>query len=139
MSQSQLAAAAGVSRALVSTMERGFLERTSLALVRRVSLQLGVSIEVDPRWRGADLDKLMDERHALMVRRVVSRLASMNWQALTERTFSVWGERGSVDVLAWHAPDRALLVVEVKTKLPDLQDLLQMDRKGCGGMLDDGS
>ena len=40
------------------------------------------------------------------------------------------GERGAVDVLAWHPARRAVLCVEVKSKLADLQDLLStMDRK----------
>ncbi len=65
-----------------------------------------------------------------MVRAVVARLAALDWQTFPEHTFNVWGEQGSVDVLAWHSRRRALLSVEVKTKLADLQDLLaKMDRK----------
>jgi hypothetical protein len=114
----------------VSTIERGLLEDTSLRLMRRVAASLGISFEIEPRWRGAELATLLDERHARLVQMVVARLTSLGWQVRPEYTFSVWGERGAVDVLAWHPARRAVLCVEVKTKLADLQDLLStMDRK----------
>ena len=130
MSQAQVAKAAGISRAVVSIIERGLLEDTSLRLMRRVSAALGISFEFEPRWRGAELATLLDERHARLVKAVVDRLAGSGWQAFPEHTFNVWGERGSIDVLAWHPESRAVLTVEVKTRLADLQDLLStMDRK----------
>lgn len=130
LTQDQVAVAAGASRAIVSQIERGGLERTCLRLIRRVAAVLGVSLAVEARWRGAETSKLLDERHALMVRAVVARLTALDWQAFPEHTFNVWGEHGSIDVLAWHSRCRAVLSVEVKTKLPDLQDLLaKMDRK----------
>jgi hypothetical protein len=65
-----------------------------------------------------------------MVCEVVRRLRTIGWQALPEHSFNVQGERGSIDVLAWHPSTRGLLSVEVKTKLADLQDMLsKMDRK----------
>lgn len=130
LTQAQVAAAAGVSRAVVSLMERGALEGTSLRLIRRVSDVLGVSVPLEPNWRGAELAGLLDERHAAMVRAVVARLTATGWQALPEHTFNVWGERGSIDAFAWHSACRAALNVEVKTRLVDLQDLLsKIDRK----------
>jgi hypothetical protein len=47
-----------------------------------------------------------------------------------EATFSHYGERGSIDILAWHEEHGALLVVEVKSVVPDMQALLAgVDRK----------
>jgi hypothetical protein len=47
-----------------------------------------------------------------------------------EVSFSIWGERGVLDVLAWHVEQRALLVVELKTELIDIGELLAtLDRK----------
>ena len=130
LSQEQVAATSGVCRSVVSLIERGGLENTSVRSVHRVAVALGVSLSLVPRWRGAELAELLDERHAAMVRGIVARLTELGWQTLPERTFNVWGERGAIDVLAWHAAARALLCVEVKTRLPDLQDLLStMDRK----------
>lgn len=45
-------------------------------------------------------------------------------------SFSEYGERGSIDVLAWHAASRALLVIEVKSVVPDIQaTIATLDRK----------
>ena len=128
--QRDVADAAGVSQALVSLIEHGRLEETSLKLVRRVGAAVGVSLPVSPRWRGADLPRLLDERHAATVREVIARLTKLGWVTLPEHTFNVRGERGSIDVFAWFPSARAVLVVEVKTEVVDLQDLLSThDRK----------
>jgi transcriptional regulator with XRE-family HTH domain len=128
--QSEVAAAAGVSDSTVSLIESGGLEGVSVRALRRVAVSVGVSLQFAPRWRGADLAKLLDERHAHLVRTVASRLGTLGWQIRPECTFSMRGERGSIDVLAWHPRRRAVLVIEVKTDLVDLQDLLStMDRK----------
>jgi hypothetical protein len=125
-----VARAARVSQPLVSQLERGDLGATSVQTLRRVAAAVGVSLPFTPRWRGVDLTKLLDERHAWTVRDVVARLQTLGWVAVPEHTFNVRGEGGSIDVLAWLPDARALLVVEVKTVLADLQDLLStFDRK----------
>jgi hypothetical protein len=44
--------------------------------------------------------------------------------------FSIYGERGTIDILAWHAATGTLLVIELKTELVDVQELIGMiDRK----------
>jgi hypothetical protein len=51
------------------------------------------------------------------------------WITAPEVTFSVYGERGAIDLLAFHPARRALLVVELKTQLVDVQGLIgSMDR-----------
>jgi transcriptional regulator with XRE-family HTH domain len=128
--QSDVAALAGVSHATVSLVERGLVEGMTLRALRRVASATGVSLPLAPRWRGAELAKLIDEQHALLVGEVVARLTAMGWQVEPEHTFSWRGERGSIDVLGWLPSSRALLVVEVKTRVVDLQDLLSaIDRK----------
>ncbi len=45
-------------------------------------------------------------------------------------SFEIRGERGSIDILAFHAPTGTLLVVEVKSLVPDMQAMLYgIDRK----------
>jgi hypothetical protein len=41
-----------------------------------------------------------------------------------ERSYSIYGERGRVDLLGWHAATRTMLVIELKTELADAQALL---------------
>jgi hypothetical protein len=40
-------------------------------------------------------------------------------------SYSVQGERGSIDILAWHETGRLLLVVEVKTDLVVIEETLR--------------
>jgi transcriptional regulator with XRE-family HTH domain len=130
LTQAQLGRTVGLSRPVISLIERGGLEQTSLRSVRSVARGLGVSLWMEARWRGAETARLLDERHAALVRSVVALLRPSGWTLRVEYTFNVWGERGSFDVLAWHPILHAVLAVEVKTRLVDLQDLLSVaDRK----------
>ena len=65
-----------------------------------------------------------------LVEEVVRVLRSANWVVATEVSFNEFGERGSIDVLAFHRETRSLLVIEVKTTIADAQDLqASLDRK----------
>src|SRR3954469_23861250 len=87
-------------------------------------------IDVRVRWHGADLDRLLDEGHARLTDHVVQRLRAAAWDCLVEATFSIDGERGSIDILATHESSGHVLVVEVKTVVPDMQAMLAaIDRK----------
>jgi hypothetical protein len=52
------------------------------------------------------------------------------WSMEPEVSFSIYGERGIIDVLAWHPVRRILLVIELKTELVDVNELMgSVDRK----------
>ena len=52
------------------------------------------------------------------------------WRQRPRSLFNIAGERGSIDVLAFHRATGALLVIEVKSVVPDLQATLHgLDRK----------
>jgi hypothetical protein len=46
------------------------------------------------------------------------------WIHAPEVSFSFFGERGVIDILAFHPPSGALLVIELKTELVSFEDLL---------------
>ncbi len=123
--QQDLAARAGVSQHVVSLIERGRLEEVSLAKIRRVARALDADFSSQLRWRGGDLDRLADEGHAAIVDRAVALLGQGGWELRVEVSYSVYGERGSIDVLAWNAGERVLLVVEVKTELVAIEETLR--------------
>jgi len=51
-------------------------------------------------------------------------------ETIVEFSFNHYGDRGSVDIVAWHPGAHALLLIEVKTAIVDVQDVLgSMDRK----------
>ena len=128
--QSDLAAKAGCSRSFVSKVERGLIAMIDLDRLERICRALGADLDVRVRWRGEGLDRLLDEAHALLVDRVVAALRAGHWDVAVEVTFNVFGDRGSIDVLGWHDATRALLVIEVKSVVPDAQGtLLPLDRK----------
>src|SRR5262245_4788382 len=122
--QLDLALRVGLSHGTISNIERGRLDRVAVDTLGRVSSALGADLDVRVRWRGEQLDRLLDAGHARLVSRVASRLTTRGWQVAVETTFAIWGERGSIDLLAYHAQSGTLLVVEVKTVVPDFQAMI---------------
>lgn len=119
--QRDVAEAAGVSQSVVSRAERGLLHRVSFEHLERIGQALRVSLFLDARWMDGDADRLIDQAHSAIVDVVVRTLRRLGWTVTVEYGFNVFGERGSVDVLAWHPTFRVLLIVEVKSRLTDLQ------------------
>jgi transcriptional regulator with XRE-family HTH domain len=128
--QQRLADEVGVARSSIAAIEGGHAERVALAVLLRVAAALGARLSVRVYWQGEALDRLRDERHAAIVERVLRLLTAEGWIVRTEVSFSEYGERGSIDVLAFHPKVGALLVIEVKSTVPDLQATLSnLDRK----------
>ena len=115
---------------MIATVEGGHAERSPLGVLLRIAAAPDARLSVRVYWHGEGLDRLRDERHAALVDMVIRSLVSVGWMSRAEVSFSEYGERGSIDVLAYHAERRALLVIEVKSVVPDLQALLSnLDRK----------
>lgn len=128
--QSDLADKAGVSRSYISKLERGLIGNADLDRLERVCRALGADLDVHVRWRGEGLDRLLDEAHAVLVDRTVDELKAAGWEAALEVTFNDFGDRGSIDIFGWHPATGSLLVVEVKSVVPDAQGtLMPLDRK----------
>ena len=130
--QVDLARRADVSQTVVSRVERGQIPEMTLAVLRRVAAALEIRLELLPRGRGAELDRLLNARHSALHESVASVLAHdfPDWVMASEVSFSIWGERGVIDLLLWHPERRALLIIEFKTELVDVGDLLStMDRR----------
>lgn len=118
------------SQQLVSLLEVGQVERVGLGAARRVAAALGIHLDLEPRYRGADAYQLLDAGHAAVVEIVVRRLGEMGWTCEVEFTFNRYGERGSVDILAWRDQGAVVVLIEVKTRVVDVQDMLStLDRK----------
>jgi transcriptional regulator with XRE-family HTH domain len=128
--QEDLARRAGQPRSLVGRVERGAPGGVSLLAVDAIASALDATAGITLRWHGEELDRLLDESHARLVDEVVRRLTVLGWVVAVEVSFSRYGERGSIDVLAWHPIRRALVVIEVKSVTPDMQAMLGgLDRK----------
>jgi transcriptional regulator with XRE-family HTH domain len=127
--QAQLATRARVSQSAVSRAERspGTLTVRVLAAVAEA---LGARASLRLYWQGAELDRLLDAAHAGLVDEVVRLLVASGWEVIPEATFNDFGDRGSIDILAFHPRFGAVLIVEVKSTVPDMQAMLAgIDRK----------
>ncbi len=109
--QEDLASAAGVSRSVVGRVERGERAGVTLDALGSMVTALGATADLRLRWRGEELDRLLDEAHVRLVDEVVRRLRALGWDVAVEVSFSRYGERGSIDVLAWHPVRRALVMI----------------------------
>jgi len=130
LTQQQLADRVAMSRGSVARIEQGRASAVTVATLERVAASLGARVFVRLSWQGEGLDRLLDRRHAGTVEAVVEFLRARGWDVATEVSFNEWGERGSVDVLAFDRASQALVVIEVKTAIGDAQQLLAvLDRK----------
>jgi transcriptional regulator with XRE-family HTH domain len=128
--QQQLADRASLSRSAVQRIERGGVDDFTGRTVRKIAVALGARYDQRILWQGEGLDRLLDKDHAAIVEQVIRWLRAEGWDVVPEATFVLAGQRGSVDVLAFQAATGSLLIVEVKSVVPDMQAMLSsMDRK----------
>ena len=122
--QNDLSDRAAVSRQMVSRIERDAIEAMTVKSLHRVATALGATLHIELRWRGEQLDLLMDASHAALQESVVRALRAAGWTSEVEVSFNWYGDRGRCDAVALHPGTRTLLIVEAKTRLGDVQDLL---------------
>lgn len=128
--QDQLGRGAGLSDSAISRVERGGADRLSVRALSRIADHLGARLTLHVMWQGEDLDRLLDRDHAHLVDAMIRRLEVAGWTAIPETTFRIGPERGSIDVFARHPVGHQLLVVEVKSVVPDIRAMLSsLDRK----------
>jgi transcriptional regulator with XRE-family HTH domain len=89
-----LATVARSSRSVVPRIESGHVDGVGIDRTRRIAAALDARASVDLRWRGGELARLLDQRHAAMQDRLAARLTRFaGWQCVAEarsrRTASV--------------------------------------------------
>ena len=114
-----------MSQDLVSLIERGRLGGVRVRILDGLAQQIGSDLSVTLRWRGGDIDRLLDEGHAVLLGRAAASLETAGWTVMPEVTFAIYADRGSIDILAWHPPTSTVLVVEVKTQLVSIEETLR--------------
>jgi transcriptional regulator with XRE-family HTH domain len=128
--QAELGSRCGMSQSSISRIEAGQGRRFPVDVLESVVAALGARIRVTVLAHGEDLDRLLDGGHAAIVEHITMILRRRGWEIAPEVTFSIYGERGSIDVLAFHRASGSLLVIEVKSAIPDVQGTLSgIDRK----------
>lgn len=124
--------AANVSRATISRLERGHFDSLALRTSRSVAAVFDIRLDLLARWRGGDLDRMLNTRHSRLHESVARWFRGWlpDWILVPEVSFSIWGERGVIDLLLWHPASRALVVTEFKTDIADANEMVgTVDRK----------
>jgi len=123
--QDELGAASGTSRDKVARIEQGRSANISLGTLRAVAAALDADFVPALRWRGGDLERVLNARHAAMHDAIAELFgARPGWLFEPEVSFAFDRERGVIDAVAWHARTRTLLLVELKTELVDVNELM---------------
>jgi transcriptional regulator with XRE-family HTH domain len=128
--QVDVAALAGVSDCTVSRAERGHIESLSVSAIRRLARVLEARLDLHLWTRAGEVERIASGAHAEVVNSLIATLVGFGWTAQPEVSFNHRGERGLVDIVAWHGPTRSLLLIEVKTEIVDVGELFgTFDRK----------
>lgn len=126
LTQERLAEVAGITVKELRRIEHGGAGAVRLDRVRAALAPLGARGRVVTWWNGAAADRLLDEEHAEIVE-VVARLFDRRaWRTAGEVTFSDYGERGSIDLLAGYEPTLTIAVCEIKSALGSLEETNRM-------------
>ena len=89
--QVDLARLCDVSRATISRAERGHIDTLSLRTIRAIAAALDVRVDLTPRWRAGDLDRLLNARHSGLHELVARHLADLpDWVAQPEVSFAFY-------------------------------------------------
>lgn len=123
-SQRELAQRAGTSQSAIWRLETARPGRVDLAVVERALAALGLR-----GWIGVDDLAVQDRQrqrdgvHAVLNGFVSRRLTRLGWSTRTEVQIGGDRPRGWIDLLAYRAADRSMLVEETKCELPDMGGL----------------
>lgn len=121
-SQRQLGGRIGISKSEMSRWESSALETCSVPELEKWATALNAHLIVDLRVDGER--PMADARHAGLQSWLVGMLRSAGWIVEPEPSFNVYGDRGRIDVLAYHPVRHIVLVVEIKSRVDDAQELL---------------
>lgn len=115
LTQAALGEKAVLSQQTISLVERGHGAKLAGDTMRRLFAAVDASWEPHVSWRGGEVDRLLDEDHAALVSETVRRLRALGWEVLVEVTYSEYGERGSIDVMAARREALAVVSAEIKS------------------------
>ncbi len=128
--QVDVAERAGVSQSLVSAIENGGCSSATVETLRRVFAAVGARCEGQVIWRGPALERIIDARHAVIIDASAIRLRRLKWEVLPEVTYSIYGERGSIDLLGGMVSRRVMVVEEIKSEIVRVDDTIRkLDEK----------
>lgn len=123
-SQRELAARAETSQTMIWRIETGHAEHLDVAVIEHILAALGMRPRLEVQARHLeDRRRQQDLVHAILNPYVDRRLRRDRWLTRSEAQVGEPDPRGWIDTLAFRPADRALLVEETKTDIPDMGGL----------------
>ena len=119
-----LAAAAGVGATACSLLERGLSGRLSVRVARAIAGAVDLPLMWDIGWQRQEVDRLLDADHSALAAYLAQRLGTLGWTVRSEVSFNQYGDRGRIDLVAFHPATKTLLIIEIKTGIVDAQAML---------------
>lgn len=119
-----LAAAAGVGATACSLLERGLSGQLSVRVTRAIAGAVALPLMWDIGWQRQEVDRLLDADHSALAAYLAQRLGRLGWTVRSEVSFNQYGDRGRIDLVAFHPVTRTLLMIEIKTAIVDAQAML---------------
>ena len=111
-----------MSQSAIARAEAGHFDSLSLRTLRRVTATLDIRLDFDARWRGGELDRLLDSRHAMIGAVATAQLVAAGWRTLQEVTYAIYRERGSIDVLGLKVDIAAAAILEIKSEVTSWEE-----------------
>lgn len=100
--QREVSVKARLSPAAISRHERGKIG--SMPALEKHAAVFSLRVDVRLSGRAGELARLGDEEHAAIVETIASWIRNAGFETETEASFSEWGERGRIDLLAFDPP-----------------------------------
>jgi hypothetical protein len=111
---------------MISRLETARTDCIDAELASRAMTTLGIRVTFDGRTLGlAGRREQRDVVHAACSAYVARRLREAGWEVAVEVEVGDGRSRGWIDILAYRASDRTLLVIEIKTEVHDAGSLLR--------------
>jgi transcriptional regulator with XRE-family HTH domain len=123
LTQVAVAEMAGVPVRDVIAIEAGRGGEARLDRIRSIFETLDGRTRLAVWWHGAAADRILDDRHAGLVEAALRVLRKRGWETAAEVTFSQYGERGSIDILAGFMATHAIAVGEVKGSVGSIEEM----------------
>ena len=130
--QKDVSGAAGIPRSVAILIEAGRLDGVRFGDIRRYAKALGARFDGSVLWQGTDLERMLNRGHARLHEAMATWLTTLGgWLVVPEVSFAYGRDRGVIDIVAWHAGSRTMLIVELKTRIVDINALMStMDIRG---------
>jgi transcriptional regulator with XRE-family HTH domain len=122
LTQERLSELSGVPVEDLSDIKSGSVGRVRVGRARSAFSAVDSRLYLNPWWHGAAADRLLDEDHALLVERASLIFKRRGWVVTPEVTFSEYGERGSIHLLAGYESNRSVAVAEIKSVIGALEE-----------------